>query len=721
MKQNNYAAHRNADGNIQTLNDHLLNTAALARKFASAFCAEEEAYAAGLVHDIGKSSDQFQKRLFGANVHTDHSTAGALEMFKRKNPLLAACVAGHHSGLPDMGSKFSVYGDGTLFGRIKAKPGTDIEPYDNIVEETDFLPSGEIRAPLSKQEAFLRTKMLYSALTDADFLDTERFMDKSITRQSGCNFESLLKMFLQFVSKWDVSTTEIGERRNTIRHSVADKAVMPSGMFTLTVPTGGGKTVTSMEFALRHAVLHNKQRIIYVVPYTTIIEQTQKVFEEIFGAENVLAHYASADYMIADGEDEEEADVFSMRRLAAENWDVPIVITTSVQFFESFFSCRSSKCRKLHNVSDSVIIFDEVQMLPTPVMRPCLYVVSQLVKNYKCSAVFCTATQPSLERILMEDNMLGARQITELCPEPKQMYEAFRRVTYKNAGTLPFESISDRLSEVRQVLCIVNKKQSARELFEMLPEDGRFHLSTLMTPHDRRKTLETIRKRLESGEVCRVVSTSLVEAGVDVDFPTVYRELNGIDSIIQAGGRCNREGKRPINDSTVYFFLPQGINQPKYLAQNACAAERVIRDHDDISSPEAVKAYFDFLLYSLKGEMLDEKGILKMISENPMNFRSIEAVFRMIDDENHTVIIPCEENEKILDDVRRNGICRNTLRRLGFYSVNLPKYSFDNLRNAGCLEKLPSGSNAAILTDLNRYSSQCGLCIDKTDMQALIW
>ena len=732
MKTNRYLAHINEDRTkTQTLNDHLSETARYAEKFASVFHGEADARISAMYHDLGKTTKLFQKRLMGANVKVDHSTAGAIEVLNRyRNPIPAICIAGHHAGLPNFGSKIgSVYGDGSFWGRIKATPGADIELYDNILEDSD-VPTSDGKNPFLRSKdknenalsSYFYTKMLFSVLTDADFLNTEDFMTGNTRRGQYESLDVLLAKLENHVKKWDNAEGRLNQYRNGISRALSDEALNPRGMFTLTVPTGGGKTVASVRFALKHALQNKMQRIIYVVPYTTIIEQTQKVFEDIFGKENVLAHYATADYMMCEGETEQENAVFEKRKLASENWDAPIIITTSVRFFESFFACRSSQCRKLHNVAGSVVIFDEAQMLPPRVLKPCLYVVSQLVGKYECSAVFCTATQPSVGKILGEDYMLGTSPITELCPEPDDMYRVFRRVTYRNEGILSDESLVEKLSGCKQVLCIVNTKHHAKALYDMLPEEGRFHLSTLMTPRDRRKTLEFIRSRLKKGLVCRVVSTSLVEAGVDVDFPAVYRALAGLDSIIQAGGRCNREGTRPKEESIVSYFVPENEPQPKYLAQNVCATERVIRDFSDIASPEAVQAYFDFLFYRLKSdEFLDEENVLRRITENPFDFREIEERFFMIKNSDCTVVIPCEENAELLESIRHEGLRRGELRKLGFYSVNIPRFVFDRMLSEGAFELIKESGSAAILTDVRRYSELSGLVVEKTEMPFLMF
>lgn len=348
--------------------------------------------------------------------------------------------------------------------------------------------------------------------------------------------------------------------------------------------------------------------------------------------------------------------------------------------------------------------------------------MSQLVRHYGCSLVLCTATQPSVNRILAEEEMLGAVPVTELCPEPGKMYELFRRVTYRQAGTLSDETLAARLAVHSQVLCIVNKKRHARALYELLPEEGRYHLSTLMTPNDRARTLDEIRSRLSEGLPCRVVSTSLIEAGVDVDFPAVYRERAGLDSLIQAAGRCNREGKRSAENSPVYLFRPEKETLPADLMQNASATDYVLRQCEDIASLEAIREYFDFLLYQLKGDtMLDQKQIMKTIRQNPMQFAEVSDAFHLIEEEDCTVVIPNERTGELLNVIEHSGIRRGMLRILGQDSVSVPSYIYSRLEAEGAIRPLDSSGNTAVLYDESRYHPDCGLDLSAQEMQALNW
>ncbi|NLT63115.1 MAG: CRISPR-associated helicase Cas3' [Clostridiales bacterium] len=711
----NYIAHIIPESGIeQSVFAHLKGTAEKASKFAEVFGAEKAGYFCGMLHDIGKYSEIFQRRIRGSSEHADHLSAGVLEAAKLGNIPAAFCIAGHHGGLPDGGNKKTAdpY-DSTLCGKMKRIVGTHIEDYNAFKTELS-IPESDIPNTFltDKQSTFFFIRMLYSCLVDGDFLDTEEFMSGgAVERSSGDSIPVLLEKLNRFISPWWDAETELNEKRCDILRKLIDSANADKGLFTLTVPTGGGKTVSSMAFALNHALCRGLNRVIYVIPYTSIIEQTQSVFEDIFGKENVIAHYANVDYAT-----DENGEIIDKRYLAAENWDAPIILTTNVQFFESLYSNRPSRCRKLHNIANSVIIFDEAQMLPLPCLKPCISAISQLVKHYGCSAVLCTATQPALNRLFEET--LPQYKARELCPDVPGMYDFFRRVSYVKLGKLANSELAQRLMEENQVLCIVNSRKQAQHLFSLLDENGSYHLSTTMYPAHRRQILSEIRERLKSGENCRVVSTSLVEAGVDLDFPAVYRALAGLDSMIQAGGRCNREGKRNPKESIVYLFESED-RAPEIINQNISAAEHVMRKYKDIASPEAVKAYFDFLYYTLRGESeLDNKQILKEIENSNMPFKTISEKFRIIENSDFTAYIPLGEGAKLVKTLEEFGATRKLIRKLGQYSVGVRPQHFNELVQMGAAEKL--SENTVVLRDLSMYSKKTGLSLHVNSGQAFI-
>ncbi len=468
------------------------------------------------------------------------------------------------------------------------------------------------------------------------------------------------------------------------------------------MPTGGGKTISSLAFALAHAARHGLKRVIYVIPFTSIIEQNAEVFRGILGAENVVEHHSNVDF---DGEDCDEH--LLRQKLATENWDAPVIVTTAVQFFESLFASRGSRCRKLHNIAESVVIFDEAQQIPLNYLRPCVAAIAELAKHYRVSAVLCTATQPALEGMLGE--FAPGLPVRELCPNAGGMAETFRRVRFAWHGKLGDDALAEALAKREQVLCIVNTRARAQALWEMLPEDRRFHLSTRMTAEHRSAALAEIRRRLDAGEVCRVISTSLIEAGVDVDFPEVWRELAGLDSILQAAGRCNREGRRPAEDCPVHVFRAEG-KSPPMIQQNADVTGIILDDHPEVDSPEAIRAYFTALRNLMGRKAIDYRNILALCAE--FQFRDVSERFHVIDDDATPVYIPTEGrdgNAKLLDALRAGEVNRSLMRKLSRSAVNVYRDALKGLYESGKLERTPSG--AFILADSSLYDEARGLTL----------
>lgn len=706
-----YLAHIAQDGRRQTVSEHLNGTAELCAGFAAAFGAENQGRLAGLAHDLGKYSAAFQRRLNGG-PKVDHATAGAAECCKLNQNSAAFAVAGHHGGLPDGGGQGDHYEDKTFCGRMKKAALGKLEPYEAWQKE--------VKLPLALQPAFSSwpeemffTRMLYSCLVDADFLDTEAFMaGEALKRGGGDSIEVLGDKLQAHVSGWFPPKTELNRERCAMLKRCMEQGERQSpGLYTLTIPTGGGKTTASLAFALRHARAHGMRRIIYVIPYTSIIEQNAQVFRDILGEKNVLEHHSSILYDI---EDEARPENARLAR-ATENWDMPVVVTTAVQFFESLFANRSPQCRKLHNLAQSVIIFDEAQMLPMPYLRPCVFAIAQLVERYGVSAVLCTATQPALDGVFRE--FLPDRPAVELCPPETIHQEVFRRVTFRREGKLSWEAVAERISGQTQALCIVNSRKSAQEIYALLDKEGTFHLSTLMYPAHRKAKLEEIRTRLKAGLSCRVVSTSLIEAGVDVDFPAVFREEAGLDSILQAAGRCNREGKCPAGESIVTIF--QSETPPPSLFEIPVAAGRqALSRCDRPDSPEAIRCYFQELL-DLKGpEALDQKNILTAMERDYMPFQKIAERFHLIDSETQTVYIPLGEGEKLARRLRSGERGRALFRALGQYGVSVYPQHFETLDLAGDLEVLEDGS--AVLTNLALYDNSTGLLLTAENGKLLL-
>jgi CRISPR-associated endonuclease/helicase Cas3 len=478
--------------------------------------------------------------------------------------------------------------------------------------------------------------------------------------------------------------TDINTKRNELLDNCIQAAGMRSGLFTLTAPTGSGKTISSVAFALTHAIKNNQRRIFYVVPYNTIIEQNAGVFESVFGAENVIQHHSGMSYEA----DELDPNNNEQRRklLATENWDAPLIVTSSVRFFESLYGNKPSICRKLHNISNSVIVLDEAQMIPLPYLKPCVAALRDLVMHYDCSVVLATATQPSLNKYFQPLTPV------EIVLKPDEMHEFFKRVSIEIIpDTLANEDIINLMLSHDQVLCVVNTRKRAQEIAEQLG-DCSFHLSTTMAPVHRSQVLNEIRILLKQGDICRVVSTSLVEAGVDVDFPTVYREKAGLDSIIQVAGRCNREGRYSSAVSKVFVFTAEGSSQ-RSIAQNISAYELVARSHDDISSPEATRDYFEQLRYMIGDENLDDNSVVSRFNSGRKTlsfpFKEIARSFKLIDDETKTIIVPFDDNViTLVNRLRFGERSRNLFRAIQQYSVSIYENELKRLNEIGAIEHI---------------------------------
>lgn len=691
---------------LQSVKDHLEGTAKLCSEFASQFGAASEGKLIGLAHDIGKCTKAFQKKLLENGPKTDHSTAGAILCLKEKNDIFAAaCVAGHHSGLPNFGNpKVDQSDSKTVCGRIKK--GIEKNYLENC-EKCD------IELPKSQQEIFKHdclkdafiTKMLYSCLVDADFLDTEEFMNfGKVSRGEYDDFPKLLDRLNSYVSKWKNPTTKLNRLRTEILETCENAGKNERGIYTLTVPTGGGKTIASLSFALNHAVKNNMQHIVYVVPYTTIIEQNAKVFSDILGSGNVLEHHCGVLYDIDDSATEEE----KKKALATENWDMPVIVTTAVQFFESIYSNKSSKCRKIHNLANSVVIFDEAQMLPMQHLAPCIAAVSALPELFNSTVVLCTATQPVIGDLVKRFS--PSLSIREICPQSEKLFDFFKRVRFEKEGVFSDDELSELLSNKNQVLCVVNSRKAANTIYKKLSQEGSFHLSTLMVPEHRMKTVEEIRKRLKGNEPCRVVSTSLIEAGVDLDFPAVFRELSGLDSILQAAGRCNREGKRTAEESIVTVF-ERTEKAPSIFSRQISSTKEALSLSKGIESPEAIKQYFKSYR-SFAGDSIDKDDIIRAFQKGVDGcyypFEYVAKKFHLIDNNTKTVYVPYGEGADLIKRLKNGERTKKLFRGLGKFSVNIYENHYKDLFSAGDITVF---DDFAVLENMNIYDEKTGLSL----------
>lgn len=684
----------------------------------------------GLWHDLGKFAPEWQQYLRGkVDPHADevtgkidHSTAGAQHSVRSHATLghiSAYPIAGHHSGLLDGESNSAC--QATRLGKVDIPDYSTSVPEEVASAKLPGLPPFLAKSRDAFSVAFFM-RMLFSCLVDADFLATEAFMNNRQGQSRNQSPEEILKSISGLI---DARIDSFGvpdphDAVNSSRRSVVEDCRLAAkenpGIFTLTVPTGGGKTLSSLSFALRHALAHGQRRIIYVVPFNSIIEQNADVIREILATLQtdfftpLVEHHSSLS-------PERET---TQSRLAAENWDAPIVITTAVQFYESLFAAKTSRCRKLHNIANSVVILDEAQSLPVDLLSPCLRVLQELSGNYRTSVVLCTATQPAVHH---DENEfpIGLKGAREIIRDPSSLFDALHRVTVENLGVRTDEALVGRLESHHQVLCIVNRRKHARRLFTIIGEgEGNYHLSALMCPEHRSLILKEVRARLDQGLPTRLISTQLIEAGVDIDFPIVYRALAGLDSIAQAAGRCNRNGKLPAPGLT-FVFQPEDHSGETYFRETAQVTRQLLGMHDDILGQEAIRHFFDLYYYQQKPrwDSKDILGAFLLDQRNrslPFNFSyaSVADKFRLIEVWQVSVIIPYDDKARKLIAQLRNPaipIHRTLLRGLQRYTIQIaPRMRDDNARS---FESLRDGQfHALISADLN-YSDHFGLTFDE--------
>ena len=723
--------------------------------FGAAFGWDQLAGISGLLHDIGKLSSEFQAYIRGnANKGGDHSSAGAL-IARQTYPgfpgaCLSAIIAAHHAGLadgPDLDERLKAQA-----GRIPAKWQEQIGPLPLIAPLQP--PKGEIGG---FSEAFL-IRMLFSCLVDADRLATEEFYAKAENtpkeRGSHLSIETLRERLRAHMATMRNEETPLNSlRARVLDHAVA-KAALEPGLFTMTVPTGGGKTLASLSFALEHAATHGLRRVIYVIPFTSIIEQTAGVFRKALATEHdVLEHHASFDWeaMTRKADDEGRGDDPAARlRRAAENWDVPVVVTTSVQFYESLFAAQTSRCRKLHNIAGSVVVLDEVQTLPPRLLLPALAALDELKRHYRTSIVLCTATQPALRKIdeaLVQKNPvknlgLDIEKDRELAPDPRRLYAALKRVEVTRLGETDDATIAARFEAQPQMLCIVNTRKHAAALFDAMKDmPGAVHLTTTMCPRHRRIVLAELRQRLLDKKPVRLVATSLIEAGVDIDFSEVWRAEAGLDSIAQAAGRCNREGF--LNASgrlgRLVVFMPVEHKSTGDQKQFWQAAQSPLRrfKHDPLGL-DAIDAYFKELYFDNGLAELDAAKIKrdgKLVKYPVLNaihkcrkdfqfpFETIAEAFRLIDEAMMPVIVPWKVNaedkdfEKLIASINSTDKPRSCdLRRLQQYTVSIPPKLRDEWLAKGVLYAVHPklGEGLLRLRDMKgHYDAATGLKISE--------
>lgn len=708
----------------QTVKEHAKNVAELVKKFSAPWCTEQYAENLGLLHDVGKYQADFQRRLRGEKIAVEHSICGAAQWLKMKWPESGAyCIAGHHSGLPDVGNQTDSADEPTLLGRIKRVLRQDFYAFKSelTLKKIDVFPAknavcmnGSIDE-IKKEYAFW-TRMMFSSLTDADYLDTEAFCSGGKERNLNVDFDACRSLIGRHISQFEADSP-VKRARASMRRQVMSHVREEADVYLINMPTGSGKTLTSMEFALERAILSHKKHIIYVIPYTSIIEQNAKIFKDIFGADAVLEHHYNFDY-------ESVADLGMRERLqrTAENWDASIIVTTNVQFFESIYGNRSSELRKLHNIADSVIVFDEAHMFPSLFFQPCLEAVGILTQRYHCEAVFMTATMPDFHTWMRKFGCGGVKAVDLITD--KSDFPVFDRCKIENLGRLPSEKLAGLAADVENALIVVNSRKAARRIYNLLP-GKKYHLSTYMTHDDRSSAISRVRKSLEKHERFCLVSTSLIEAGVDLDFNLVFREIAGLDNLLQTAGRCNREGKKQGCKTYAFEFEEEDL-RPKssefVTKQSLC--RNVFEKYGDVASPEAIAFYFNQLYaYTLDDrKSMDFKRAFSAASCGidgfGFDFASYAKNFRLIDDNTQPLVIVTEENRKmvgpLLDAVSHGGMA--PMRKLQRYSISLRPDELEQLRKAGVI----CGDKGVNYLDCERYyNKETGICFENSD--ACFW
>jgi CRISPR-associated endonuclease/helicase Cas3 len=726
----------------EPLREHLKKVGALAARHAAAFSSSEWGRFAGLWHDLGKYHTRFQARLRDNRITQGHSGAGAVLACHRISKLLvaealAAVIAGHHAGLANRRENNGEGMPSPLYERLATAkkeewPGVaEVAPRDLLDAPLPELPSwvGDQKGLTNSQVGYraeMWTRFLFSALVDADRLATEQFCNPAVAGlrpTSDTSMAALLEKLEGSVARLEASLTDeqrgrpVNKARREISEACVAAAATPPGLFSLTVPTGGGKTLAAMRFALRHAVAHSKRRVIVVIPYTSIIEQNAAKYAEIFGAEHVLEHHSNLD--VEKRRDELGASISTAQELAAENWDAPIIVTTTVQFFESLFTNHPSRARKLHNVAQSVIILDEVQSLPPEFLLPILDGLKQLTSCYGCSVVLSTATPPALrERPKLPQGLVGVREIVA---DPVALARTLRRVEYQwpsaDGPAVAWDSLAGELAGEHQVLAIVHQRKDARELATLLSERVDpatvFHLSALMCPAHRTARLAQVRAALATSRPCRLVSTQLIEAGVDVDFPVVYRAMAGLDSIVQAAGRCNREGRHATGRMVV--FQPPSAPPAGVLRKGMEVTQTMLRRGNgviDADDPGTQEQFFR-RLYNVSS--LDAKDVQHDRCE--CNFADVARKFKLIEDGfTHPVIVPWQEEgarrlKRLQQALEFGRAGREHFRAIQPYTVSVYSKAFQQAEKSGALVTICEGLHALSPAHLEHYSEQYGLMI----------
>lgn len=710
----------------QPLSGHLLEVGKLAFELslhagASAGFAHR-AKAAGLLHDLGKYSQRFQMLLRGEVTKAPHSIYGAALAVKLGGAAdIGFAVAGHHAGMPDRSNlreAVAVNSEEAQSIWVDA-----LKAFPNLSQMLDeSFAVGKSALPRDALQFELQTRMLLSILVDADRRNTAFAAGEPEVLPKKLNAALLLERLLAQVQVRAGRCAEgaVKQARRDILNSCLAAANRKGPLFSLTVPTGGGKTFSSMAFALRRAQLDSSiRRIVIVVPFLSIIEQNAAAYREAFEDDVILEHHSAAQES-ADTEGEYRSP---FGRVAYENWDAPIVITTSVRFFESLFSNHPRDVRRMASLAQSIVILDEIQTLPRAYVSCTLSLINGLASHWGTSFVFCTATQPALETSSTAtgpDPRFPSGTLDEIVPDPPLLFARLQRVTTEwRKEKLSWGQIAEEMTRQPQALAIVNTRRAAAELYAELRRcsAAALHLSNQMCPAHRLLRLAEVRRRVAANEPCHLAATQLVEAGVDIDFPMVWRALAPLDSIAQAAGRCDREGRltqmagRPAGKLVV--FEPVEDSMPPEVYKEGAAITRMMLAAGDVSwaDPNTIRRYFDELYH--KGAALDPAGIEMLRKE--FQFKSVSNLVQWIDDRSEPVLVPFDDQARELArQIPFSGFGLAQIRRAQKYTVNVPPHVLRRGMAIGSIYRLVDGVDYFALRE-GLYSDEQGIQIEGSD------
>lgn len=701
-------AHVDNKGRKQTLEAHLEGTAQLAASFAVDEL-KSAAFYLGRIHDIGKCRPDFQRRLNGEKIRCEHACCGAAEIMKNgglASYLLAYCAAGHHSGLQNGGAKNDSPDDGTLHAALN-KDASDYLPEGERFRRSmpdmkpliNMISDGTRDIPECIERSAFLTRYLFSCLTDADFIDTERFCSPDADRNIKGDFAKALEKVDGELAKFKCDTA-VRTARKSLQEQ-AFSACQYGGIHIMNMPTGSGKTLCSIRLALQKAVSEGKKRIIYIIPYTSIIEQTADVFTKIFGdVLPVVQHHSN----YCPDEDESSDITEDKLKKVCENWDAPLIVTTNVQFFQSFYHRKSSRLRKLHNIADSVIVFDEVHMMPVPFLQPCVRAVGYAVKYLGSEAFFLSATMPDFAELFHK--YAKGCDYDELIRD-KTDFKMFRNSQIRYLGEITWDRLAQMSEENESTLIIVNSRKSAGKLYDMCRETDRkvYCLSTYLTANDRSALIAEIRELLKEHKSVTVISTSLIEAGVDLDFGVVYREIAGLDSILQSAGRCNREGTRSDCFTNV-FISEDGMPSRGDIGIRANISKQLLESGNDVTEPAVITEYYNRLFERMKDQIAENTISAGVQSLDAIPFKDYSERFdKMIDGDTIGIVIPCEENRELLESLDSGD--RSVLRKLRRYTATVHYNEFRDLLERGVISD--SGTCVYRLTVPELYTRDSGL------------